>query len=74
MNIYKTSDLALAAYITMKGLKLVSASKLPSGNFNFEIEDPDGSAESLAIEYVGSDFSQFDNKVRTLKKLLYSRS
>jgi len=72
MNIYKTSDLALAAYITMKGLKLVSASKLPSGNFNFEIEDPDENAQSLAIEYVGSDFCQFDNKVRALKKLLYS--
>ena len=72
MNIYKTSDLALAAYITMKGLKLVSASKLPSGNFNFEIEDPDENAQSLAIEYVGSDFCQFDNKIRALKKLLYS--
>jgi hypothetical protein len=72
MNIYKTSDLALAAYITMKGLKLVSASKLPNGNFNFEIEDPDESVRSLAIEYIGSEFCEFDNKVRALKKLLYS--
>jgi hypothetical protein len=74
MSVYKTSDLALAAYITMNGLKLVSAGKLPNGNFNFEIEDPDGKAEALAIEYVSSDFSIFDNKIRTLKKLLYSRS
>ena len=72
MNIYKTSDLALAAYITMKGLKLISAERLEGGNFKFQIEDPNDMANALAIEYVGSDFCQFDNKVRALKKLLYS--
>ena len=73
MNIYKTSDLALAAFLTMRGLKLVSAGKLSNGNFNFEIEDPDEKAHALSMEYLGSELCEFDNKIRTLKKLLYSR-
>ena len=72
MNIFTTSDLALAAYMALKGLKLVSAQKLPSGRFEFKLEDPDSKAERLSIEYVGSEFCQFDNQVRSLKKLLYS--
>tara|TARA_B100001142_G_C13717470_1_gene416280 strand:- start:149 stop:370 length:222 start_codon:yes stop_codon:yes gene_type:complete len=73
MNIYKTSDLALAAFLTMRGLRLVSAGKLANGNFNFEIEDPGGKAHDLSIEYLSSELCEFDNKIRTLKKLLYSR-
>tara|TARA_Y100000034_G_scaffold108188_1_gene138364 strand:+ start:933 stop:1154 length:222 start_codon:yes stop_codon:yes gene_type:complete len=72
MNIYKTSDLALAAYLSLKGLKLVSASRSESGRFEFELEDENKQGELLAVEYVGSEFSQFDNQVRALKKLLYS--
>ena len=72
MTLYKTSDLALAAYMTLKGLPLISAKKLPTGRFEFELDDSNGEANSLAIEYIGSDFCQFDNKVRALKKLLYS--
>ncbi len=73
MNIYKTSDLALAAYMTLKGLPLVSAKKLPNGRFEFEINDEKNVAQGLAIEFVGSEFFKYDNKVRALKKLLYSR-
>ena len=72
MTLYKTSDLALAAYMTLKGLPLISARKLPTGRFEFELNDETGQADALAIEYIGSDFCEFDNKVRALKKLLYS--
>ena len=72
MTLYKTSDLALAAYMTLKGLPLISAKKLPTGRFEFELDDEHGKADALTIEYVGSEFCQFDNKVRALKKLLYS--
>ena len=72
MNVYKTSDLALAAYLSLKGLRLISANRADSGRFEFELEDNDNKAESLSVEYVGSEFSRFDNQVRSLKKLLYS--
>jgi hypothetical protein len=73
MNIYKTSDLALAAYLSLKGLRLISASRSEGGRFEFELEDSDSRGGTLAMEYVGSEFSQFDNQVRSLKKLLYSK-
>lgn len=72
MNQYETSDLALAAYLTFKGLKLISAKKLASGRFQFVIADEDGKADALSLEYFSSDFCRFDNQVRSLKKLLYS--
>ena len=41
--IYKTSDLALAAYMITKGMILSKAIKLDSGRYHFEIEyDEDG--------------------------------
>jgi hypothetical protein len=69
---FKTSDLGLAAFLVMRGLRLVSADRLDSGRFEFALEDPDEKSKGLSIEYVGSEFCQFDNQVRTLKKLLYS--
>ena len=72
MNQYETSDLALAAYLTFKGMKLLSAKKLPSGRFQFVIADDKGEADALSLEYFSSDFCRFDNQVRSLKKLLYS--
>jgi len=73
MNQYETSDLALAAYLNIKELKLVSAERLESGRFRFVLDDPDGLAESLAIEFFSSEFCRYDNKIRSLKKLLYSK-
>jgi len=72
MNQYETSDLALAAYLTFRGLRLISAKKLPSGRFQFVIADENSEADALSLEYFSSDFCRFDNQVRSLKKLLYS--
>ena len=70
MNEYKTSDLSLAAFLMMKGLVLLDANK-NGPRFQFVFDDLDGKADVLSIEYINSDFSKFDNSVRTLKKLLY---
>ncbi len=72
MKEFKTSDLGLAAFMVMRGLSLVSAERLDSGRFEFVLEDHNESSKSLSIEYISSEFCQFDNQVRTLKKLLYS--
>jgi len=68
---YKTSDLSIAAYLMMKGLKLSDAKRSQSGQFLFEFEDLNGDAVRLAIEFTGSDFAVYDNHVRNLKKILY---
>jgi hypothetical protein len=72
MSQYETSDLALAAYLTFKGLRLISAKKLASGRFQFILDDQSDNADALSLEYFSSDFCRFDNQVRSLKKLLYS--
>jgi len=72
IKIYKTSDLALAAYMITKGMILSKAKKLDSGRYHFEIEDEDGMAEKLKIEFVNSEYYKFDNNLKMLKKMMYS--
>tara|TARA_R110000824_G_scaffold357024_1_gene544341 strand:- start:882 stop:1115 length:234 start_codon:yes stop_codon:yes gene_type:complete len=69
---YSTSDLSLAAFLLMKGLKLKDAKKISSGKFNFLFDDPNDSAKKLALDFVNSEFCEFDNQVRNLKKLIYN--
>ena len=59
MNEFTTSDLGLAAFMFMRGLKLISAKKLTNGRFEFILNDEDSSAQALSIEYVSSEFCQF---------------
>jgi hypothetical protein len=73
MTHYETSDLALAAYLTLKGLKLLSAKRLESGRFQFILEDLERTAEELSIDFFSSEFCEYDNKIRSLKKILYSK-
>ena len=70
MKTYSTSDLALAAFLKMKGRKLLTANRASGGRFNFEFED-DGSCSNLALEFVNGEFSMYDSQVRALKKALY---
>ena len=67
---YRTSDLALAAFLVMRGLSLISAMRI-SGKFEFVFDDADQKGHMLSIDFVNSEFSKFDNHVRTLKKILY---
>ena len=71
MSTYKTSDLATAAYLHMKGLKLIKAETAGGGRFSFVFDDADSTADSLAYEFINSECSKFDNHVRLLKKMIY---
>lgn len=68
---FKTSDLSLAAFLTMKGLTLLRCTKTTVGKFEFVFEDAEEKAPGLSMNYLNSDFCKFDNHVRTLKKMLY---
>jgi hypothetical protein len=69
--VYKTSDLSIAAYLMMKGMKLINAYRTGTGQFMFEFEDPDNKGSQMAIEFTGSNCAVYDNHVRNLKKILY---
>ncbi|MBG17564.1 MAG: hypothetical protein CMB77_04350 [Euryarchaeota archaeon] len=68
---YITSDIAIAAYLMLRGLRLLTASREVSGKFKFEFEDSKKEAQSLAVEYISSEFCVFDTHLKNLKKLLY---
>ena len=72
-NTFVTSDLPLAAFLVIKGLTLIKAKKAGNGKFEFILEDPDNEADKLSIEYINSDFCKFDNTIRSIKKLLYTK-
>jgi len=69
---YTTSDIGIAAYLQLKGLKLKECKRLESGKFHFCFEDPESLCPSLSLEFLDSDFCKFDNNVRNLKKILFS--
>ena len=63
-----TKDLALAAYLKMKGIPIVRATRR-GRDFEFTFRDPDGLWDSLTIEFVNSECSRYDDSMRSLKKL-----
>lgn len=67
---YETSDLGIAAYLMLKDLDLKGCSIHPSGRYCFEFEDPHGIASELAMDFLKSDFTKYDDKMRTLRKML----
>ena len=71
MNNYKTSDIGIAAFIMMKGLKLIEAKRGPSGRFSFVFEDPDNKARQYAVDYLNSESAKFDANMKNLKNILF---
>jgi len=69
---YTTSDIALAAYLRLKRLVLVECTN-EGPKFRFVFKDPEEKAEDLAMEFVNSDCRRYDDEMRSLKKILYSR-
>lgn len=70
MNTYETSDIAISAYMAMKGLNLLIASR--QGNrFKFVFENERGLAELYEREYLSSDFPRYDASMRQIKRKLY---
>lgn len=71
-NTFKTSDLALAAYMITKGMSLVKAKRLDSGKYFFEIKDPQNKAEEMKLEFINSEYYRFDSNLKILKKMMYT--
>ena len=71
MKTYKTSDIGIAAFIMMKGLKLIEAKRSSTGRFLFTFEDPKSLASKLAVEYLNSESAKFDANMKNLKNILF---
>tara|TARA_A100001011_G_C14047901_1_gene730598 strand:- start:208 stop:420 length:213 start_codon:yes stop_codon:yes gene_type:complete len=69
---FTTSDIGIAAYLQLKGFKLVECRRLETGKFHFSFNDPNGECQGKSLEFLDSDFCRFDNNVRNLKKILFS--
>lgn len=70
MKTYETSDIAISAYLAMRGLTLLVAQKV-GNKFRFIFEDADGMAELYEREYLSSDFPRYDASMRQVKRRLY---
>lgn len=68
---FKTSDIAIAAYLMMKGMKLIDARRLNNGKFHFEFDDPHSEGNKFAIEYVNSESAKFDSHIKNLKNIIF---
>ena len=70
-NVYITSDIAIAAFLMMKGMKLLNASRERNGRFRFEFDDLNNLADKYAVEFVNSESAKFDAHVKNLKNILF---
>ena len=52
---FETSDIAIAAYLMMKGLRLISAGREKTGRFKFCFDDPKSEAQRMCVEFVNSE-------------------
>ncbi len=71
MKTYKTSDIGIAAFIMMKGLKLIEAKRTQTGRFSFIFEDPNDMAKKYAVDYLNSESAKFDANMKNLKNILF---
>ena len=69
---FTTSDIGIAAYLQLKGMKIKECKRLDTGKFFFSFDDPNNECKTLSLEFLDSDFCKFDNNVRNLKKILFS--
>ena len=75
MNKYQTNDIGIAAFLMLKKLRLEKAFVEYSGKYVFIFEDPNSVGDALSMDFLSSDFSIFDDKMRLLRKMIrFSRS
>lgn len=68
---FVTSDLSLAAYLMkVGGLRLIKGGRGDHGDFEFIIEDPEGKAEALQVDWAQSCCREFEQQVISLKSLM----
>ena len=70
-SVYVTSDIAIAAFLMMKGMKLLSANRERNGRFRFEFDDTNKLADKYAVEFANSESAKFDAHVKNLKNLIF---
>ena len=67
---FETNDIALAAFLLLRGLALDSCGVEPTCRYFFNFKDPGEKAPDYAIEFLNSECSSFDNQMRNLRKIL----
>jgi len=68
-----THDLSVAAYLLMKGHIIVRADKSGNrGQFVFEFEDEKGDVKKDSLGFLTSEFSLYDNYLRSLRNMIKS--
>lgn len=72
MSTFQTSILSEAAYLKMRGLRVLRCFKASGGESVFEFEDQEEVAKSLTIEYLNSDFAIFDDHLRKMRSMIKS--
>lgn len=67
-------DLALAAFLRVKGIEMVKAEQAkPDGRFCFTFESDRETIDKLSIEFINSEIRKYDDEIRSIKKILYSK-
>ena len=51
-----TSDIGIAAYLQLKGFKLLRCERKQNGRFHFEFEEVDDQCKDLSFEFLRLDF------------------
>ncbi|HHV62116.1 MAG TPA: hypothetical protein GXX51_05700 [Firmicutes bacterium] len=67
----RTTDLALAAYLKLRGLRLLRTEKDEFDRTAFVFDDSMDVAELLKVEFANSECCKFDGELRHLKKLIF---
>ena len=67
---YTTADISLAAFLLLKGMRIVSARR-EKGKFAFTFDDAENVAFGLSQEYVLSEYPRYDASLRQMKRMLY---
>ena len=67
---YITNDLSIAAYLLMRGKKLMSTGRDPRGTYIFEFDDHDDTAKSISLDFLSSECSIYDGYLRLLRGIL----
>lgn len=72
---WKTSDMSTAAYVKMRGsthdITLLKVERTGNNHFDFVFNDPKGHGRLLQVEFMNSEFRDYDAEIRSLKKLCY---
>ena len=66
---YVTSDISLASFLRLRGMRLISASKDRFG-YKFAFDDNLGKCASLAVDFLNSEFPAYDTHSKNIRLLV----